>query len=464
MERQFKYGLEKGSKKHFCPQCDKKRFVRYINLETNEYLPLEFGRCDRESKCGYFVNPYSTGYIKETDQNNEAYNYQSRIPVKHKYEDIRKPIKRVYFDFETFKKTLQGYKQNTFINNLLKIESFAVTPLDIEKVISLYRLGTITKGVKPGAITFPFIDTLGNVRTIQVKQFDKHNNTTATGFLHRDIVKHLKGKNKALPDWLNAYLKQGQYVTCMFGDHLLNKYPTAMVYLFEAPKTAIYSTLFHGHPEISNIINLAVYNKSSYSFDKAKVLKGRFVRVFPDLSKDGSTFAEWEAKSKEYQKRLPNTNFITSDLLERNATKEDRENGLDYADYLTRLEKPKTPPQLPPITPKHQREVKPRQIRAIKDVKTSKKERQTIDLFKSKGIEEPEKKPNSWSDEITDLEKHFASIEMPKHPVKLNGCGTITDCGTFVFKHLAMIKKNNGNKTFLPYLDRLRSLKQILNL
>jgi hypothetical protein len=54
MNTEHRYIFEKGSKKHHCPECTKKRFVRYIDTQTDEYLPEHYGRCDRESKCGYF--------------------------------------------------------------------------------------------------------------------------------------------------------------------------------------------------------------------------------------------------------------------------------------------------------------------------------------------------------------------------------------------------------------------------
>ena len=60
----YKYILDKSSKKYVCPQCNKKRFVRYIDTETKEYLPNEFGTCDRLINCGYGNNPYKAGYHK----------------------------------------------------------------------------------------------------------------------------------------------------------------------------------------------------------------------------------------------------------------------------------------------------------------------------------------------------------------------------------------------------------------
>ncbi|MFI8380603.1 PG0870-related protein [Leeuwenhoekiella sp. NPDC079379] len=55
----YKYTLEKKSVKHICPGCNKKRFVRYVDSETNEYLSHIVGRCDREVNCAYHYSPKS---------------------------------------------------------------------------------------------------------------------------------------------------------------------------------------------------------------------------------------------------------------------------------------------------------------------------------------------------------------------------------------------------------------------
>ncbi len=53
---EHQYILGKSSKKHHFPECTKRRFVRYIDTETDEYLPGQCGRYDRENKCLYCFN------------------------------------------------------------------------------------------------------------------------------------------------------------------------------------------------------------------------------------------------------------------------------------------------------------------------------------------------------------------------------------------------------------------------
>ena len=465
MNTEYRYSLDKSSRKFICPACGKKRFVRYIDTHTGEYLPEQYGRCDREDNCSHHLNPYQDGYVKAMQKNGNRSEFPTRWTPPPKKATPPPPPKPVFFDFETFLQTLQPerYEKNTFIQNLLSNVPYPFDVADVTKVIELYRLGTITDGYRAGAITFPFIDIKGNVRAVQVKEFDEQNHTIGTDFLHSIIEKHHTGNNKPLPEWLEAYRKQDKKISCLFGEHLLSKYHSNPVALVEAPKTAVYCWLYFNKskfPIYKDCIWLAVGAKGYLKFDVAKILKGRFVYVLPDLSKDGSTFKEWETKVKEYEKRLPGTSFIMDDLLEKYGTPEQREQGADIADVLNfdwRTIRAETEPPQP--EPEKVTKVTPQQNILFSHVEPLPK----VEVLKTERIEHPIKEqPQNWSNDIAELENYFASIELPTQPVKLNRYSTITDCSLFIESHFATVKANNGNRIFIPHLNRLQKFRSVM--
>jgi len=162
---QYKYSLQKGSSKSVCPECGRKTFVRYIDSVTGECLPSQFGRCDRESKCGYHNKP-----VFEKAQEYKPYKVFTPKP---------KPQPLTPIPFEVLAGTLGNYEQNVFIQNLLKRVAFPFEASDIENVIAQYYLGTV--GSWGGAIALPYIDIQNNIRAIQVKRFDETNHTTKAG-------------------------------------------------------------------------------------------------------------------------------------------------------------------------------------------------------------------------------------------------------------------------------------------
>jgi hypothetical protein len=502
---EHRYRLEKGSKKHLCPGCDKKRFVRYIDTETGQLLPEQYGRCDRESNCGYFLNPYTDGYAKmiwQKEQGNSSELPNNWKPCKPQINRKPKP-KPVFIPVEVFKQTLSGYEQNVFIQNLLNRVKYPFEVNNIEKVISLYYLGTVKNGYRKGAITFPFIDIQNKVRAIQVKQFDEANHTTGTDFLHSIIEKHCTRNSKPLPEWLQAYNKNETKVSCLFGEHLLNRFKYNQVAIVEAPKSAIYCWLyFHKHPLTKDWVWLAAGALRYFKYEKCQALKGRDVYLFPDLSKDGKAFELWSNKAKEIESKLPGTKFYVSDLLERLAPEQDKQNGNDIADYLIKQDwkqfrkqpvsiKAKTEPRHETIpvetsflscqkTQAFQPEIIPVETSNCNKSEALKKkyflQNETVkpESSNNKNLTKPNietpifetikrEQPQNWNSKIKELESYFSETQLPTEPIKLNQCSTILNASLFTESHFATVKANNGNRTFLPYLNRLQELKQRLN-
>jgi hypothetical protein len=68
----------------------------------------------------------------------------------------------------------------------------------------------------------------------------------------------------------------------------------------------------------------------------------------------------------------------------------------------------------------------------------------------------------SFEDELGKLELFFSVKSLPSEPIELSPGQTIADCRKFVDSHIATLRANDGNSTFLPYMDRLQLLRSIL--
>jgi hypothetical protein len=75
-----------------------------------------------------------------------------------------------------------------------------------------------------------------------------------------------------------------------------------------------------------------------------------------------------------------------------------------------------------------------------------------------------EKKPGIWSNEIAELEQFFKVVKLSIEPIRIDKCSQITNIELFIKSHLDIVRGQNGNMRYKPYLDRLNVLKQILSL
>lgn len=208
-----------------------------------------------------------------------------------------------FISLDIFKDSLKDYESNNFVHYLIELFGSVITKGLIEK----YYIGT--SDYWEGASTFWQIDNAGKIRAGKIMHY-----SPITGKRIKEPFSHIQ--------WVHCVLKLPNYnlQQGFFGAHLLkdNNKPCAIV---ESEKTAIIASVY-----LPKIIWLAAGNKQGLSADKCNELAGRNVTLYPD----SNAFDEWNEKAKEY-------GFKISDLLEKKATKEEKQQGLDIADYLTRF-------------------------------------------------------------------------------------------------------------------------------
>lgn len=292
--------------RHICPNCgDKaKTFTLYIDIESNESIAPHVGRCSREINCSYHYAPKQ--YFLE---NQDTFPKEKKQwSLKQKMEPLSEALPLPSFiPVQHFKDSLRCYSENNFVQFLLS--QFGATTTT--KLIEDYFIGT--SKYWNGATVFWQIDIEGNVHTGKIMQYSKTN-----GKRIKEPYNHIQWVHKALR-YADYNLKQ-----CLFGEHLL-QISNKTVAIVESEKTAIIASAF-----MPDYIWLATGSLNNLSADKCTVLKGRSVILFPDLN----AFDKWTSKAKE----LPQLgSLFVSNLLEINASAEEKMNGWDIADYLLKV-------------------------------------------------------------------------------------------------------------------------------
>jgi hypothetical protein len=208
----------------------------------------------------------------------------------------------------------------------------------VDEVCELYHVGTSKHW--PGATAFWQVDTELKVRQVKVMLYDP-----GTGRRDKEKGAYFAGKSilksKGISD---PELKQ-----CFFGEHQLSKDTGRTVGIVESEKTAILMSLFTLMGKAPSFLWLATGGKNGCKWtapEVFEVLAGRTVILYPDLG----AFKDWQFNSYH----LTECSVTVSDLIEKNATPEDREGGLDIADYFLRIwQREKNRPALttPPAPP-----------------------------------------------------------------------------------------------------------------
>jgi len=311
----YRYSLDRSSRKFKCPACGNKRFVKYVDNDLKTYLHESVGRCDREQSCGYYLSPRHF-FERTSSQAKEI-----RQKIRPKSFKLNKSFNVLSSDL--VKRSMTRYEKNCFVQYLHTLFESDI----VEQLIEIYSIGTSTRW--QGATAFFQKDTENRIRQVKVMLYN-----SVTGRRIKKEESPYRGQAKIyfagkqiLRDsgTQNPNLKQ-----CFFGEHLLRQ-DNHIVAIVESEKTAI---ILHGYALTGlapKYTWLATGGKNGCRWygEAAQVLKDRDVILFPDLG----AFQEWTSRSKE----LTCCYHVVSDMLEKIATKEERTDGLDLADYYTRL-------------------------------------------------------------------------------------------------------------------------------
>jgi len=417
----YKFTLEpyRGlDSRYTCPECGRhKAFVRYIDSETKKGIAPEVGRCNREIKCGYYLTP--SQYFGEhleflNTQGPKSYNKPRPVPEK-----ITIPFSSIPGGYLT--QSLNNYESNEFVLYLSKLFGIELTNL----LVTQYLIGT--SDYWNGASIFWQVDINKRIRAGKIMLYD-----SIAGKRVKEPYNHI--------NWVHSVMKMENFtlVQSFFGEHLLNISPDKPVAIVESEKTAVIASVY-----IPQYIWIAVGSLSNLSMEKCQVLRGRCITLFPDLN----GYGKWKLKAVELSK-IAWVNV--SNLLELKASIEEKEKGLDLADYLVRFSyKDFTIIEEPEIKNIQQ----PKSIKRIIERRRIASHRRTLDIIEN----------NSMLKELEELEQFFKVATIPENHVKLDNCTIITDTSKFLESHFAFIKAHDGQPGCVIFLIRLKKLKEILS-
>jgi len=154
------------------------------------------------------------------------------------------------------------------------------------------------------------------VCNLKVQHYDT--DPTSARFAHSNQKTYWLGKI-----WADKGLlpKDAQFKSrCLFGEHLINRYPQCVVALVESPKNALFGAL-----AFPKMVWVATGNKTAIGPEELKPLAGRNVIVIPDRD----AISQWKAIVSSMAWLA---NFCVSNFCEQAAPEE--QSKFDIADYL----------------------------------------------------------------------------------------------------------------------------------
>lgn len=201
-------------------------------------------------------------------------------------------------------------------NSLCRCLARLFQPEAVEWLTEEYRLGCYTMNALDDYTVFPSIDTQGRVCNLKIQHYDT--DLSSPRFAHSDQTAYWLGK---------MWVREGRLPAgsefrsdCLFGEHLLQRYPNSQVALVESPKNALFGALTF--PQLTWV---ATGNKGNLKRPSLLPLQSRDVIVIPDCD----AVEEWCTKTEGMADLA---NFTVSDFCRRMAPEDQPK--FDIADYL----------------------------------------------------------------------------------------------------------------------------------
>lgn len=250
------------------------------------------------------------------------------------YEEMRKD-KNEKTKTEEKKETMtiseEKVRRSLSINNMFcqaLVDKSILTASQMRHASEVYRLGS----THDGGVIFWQIDEKMQVREGKVMWYeaDCHRSKTRNPV----TISYLMKQRRELPQEWRA-------TPCLFGLHLTNSEGTtdsqSIVAIVESEKTAIIcSELFSSIPfgeDGERGYWLASGGLNSLTAEMLLPLKGHRIILFPDTDTKGEAYSKWLAIAEEAKALLGHPVYV-SDVLEKNATKEQKERKIDIADLI----------------------------------------------------------------------------------------------------------------------------------
>lgn len=295
--------LKESAKDNYCKcfACDKKASVIDYVMQSQGW--------DFIQACEWLAETFHCGVIENNDFKPKSFHAKPVIATK---KTEPKAIEYSYIPKDFLDSIVSS--DNSFCKCMKQV----FEPYLVEHIAEEYRLGTYAYCGYDDDVAFPSIDVDGRIHNIKIQHYCsdiKSQNFFRSDKKHCYWIGKLIATQYGLPH-------DAQFDNhCLFGAHLLNRYPRHTVILVESPKNALIGAA--AYPEY---LWIAAGSKEMIKKESAlSCLRNRSVIVYPD--KDA--IVEW---TEQLNRMKHITAFKVANFAEVNSPADNAK--FDIADYI----------------------------------------------------------------------------------------------------------------------------------